>query len=136
MSIELFRIDDAFKMEARNVRGNTMILDAGVSTGGTDDGWRPMETLLVSLAGCSAIDVILILKKQRQRIDKFKIEINGDRVEGTPSPFKRIELHFKLEGEIKPEKIEQAIELTKSKYCSVLFSLHPDIQLDYLYTIE
>ena len=91
--------------------------------------------LLVSLAGCSAIDMINVLKKQRQKITDFDIEIDGDRKEGTPAPYTAIRVKFLIAGEVKSNKVEKAIELTKGKYCSVYFSLHPDIEVTYSYEI-
>ncbi len=134
--IKLKRVDDAFKLEATNERGDVIHTDGSAAIGAGEDGFRPMEMLLVSLAGCSAIDIISILKKQRQKITEFNIDIDGDRVEGTPAPFKAIRLHFVISGQVKDAKVEKAIELTKSKYCSVFFSLHPDINVSYTYNIN
>ena len=136
MTIRLNRIDDAFRLEASNDRGDTLYSDGTASIGAAEKGWRPMELLLVSLAGCSSIDVIAILKKQRQQIDDFTIEVSGERVEGTPAPYKSINVHFVVSGDIKESKLEKALELTKGKYCSVYFSLHPEIDVSYTYTLE
>ena len=95
-----------------------------------------MELLLVSLAGCSAIDVISVLKKQRQVVEDFRIEVSGTRRDGVPAPYETISVHFIASGKIKEEKMAKALELTKGKYCSVYFSLHPDIDVSYKFTIE
>ena len=137
MKINLRRVDDAFRLEATNHRGDVMYTDGSVDIGAGENGWRPMETLLISLAGCSAIDVISILKKQRQTIEDFQIEIDGDKkTGGPPTPYSAIRVHYKLKGAIKSAKMEKAIELTRGKYCSVYFSLHPDIDVSYTYEIE
>ena len=137
MKINLKRADDAFRLEATNERGDIMYTYGSASIGAGENGWRPMETLLISLAGCSAIDVISILMKQRQKITDFQIEIDGDkRADGPPTPFTAIRVHYKLKGSIKSAKMEKAIDLTKGKYCSVYFSLHPDIDVSYTYEIE
>ena len=136
MNIELLRVDDAFRLEAKNSRGDILYSDGSASIGAGEDGWRPMELLLVSLAGCSSIDVISILKKQRQKVDKFSIEVSGTRKDGVPAPYETINVHFKVKGEVKESKLEKALELTKGKYCSVYFSLHPDIEVTYSYSLE
>lgn len=137
MKIKLKRVDDAYRLQATSPRGDIMHTDGSAAIGAGENGWRPMETLLVSLAGCSAIDVISILTKQRQRITDFEIEIEGDKKEGgPPTPYEAIRIHYKLKGDIKSAKMEKAIELTSSKYCSVYFSLHPDIAVSYTFEIE
>ena len=136
MKINLKRVDDNFRLLATSARGDTVYTDGSAKIGASEQGWRPMEMLLVSLAGCSAIDVVSILKKQRQTIDDLQIEIDGDRREGTPAPYESIRIHFILSGKIKDSKMEKAIELTVTKYCSVYFSLHPDIDVKYTYEIK
>lgn len=135
MKINLTRVDDAFRFKATNERGDVVHTDGSPAIGAGENGWRPMEMLLISLAGCSAIDVISVLKKQRQVIEDFQIEIDGDKKEGVPSPYTAIRVHYIVKGNIKTSKIEKAIELTKTKYCSVYFSLHPDIEVSYTYEI-
>ncbi|MEL6124503.1 MAG: OsmC family protein, partial [Bacteroidota bacterium] len=90
--ITLKRVDDAFRLEARNDRGDVTYTDGSAAIGAGENGFRPMELLLVSLAGCSAIDVINVLSRQRQTIDDFQMTIDGDRVDGTPSPWKAIRI--------------------------------------------
>ncbi len=136
MKINIKRIDNAFKLEATNERGNIIHTDGSPSIGGGDSAYRPMEMLLVSLAGCSAIDVINILNKQKQSIVDFEMEIEGERTGGTPSPFKKIDVHFVLKGEIKENKLEKALQLTREKYCSVLHSLKSDIEISYHYSLN
>lgn len=136
MKISIKRIDHAFKLEATNERGNVIHIDASEAIGGSNSAYRPMEILLVSLAGCSAIDVINILRKQKQTIDDFEMEINGLRKDGTPSPFEKIDVHFKVKGDIKPKNLEKALQLTQEKYCSVLHSLKSEIDINYHYTLN
>ena len=135
MNIQLERVDDAFRLCASNDRGDELFTDGSLKIGGTEQGWRPMEILLVSLAACSAIDIISVLKKQRQKIEDFKIDVSGTRKEGIPSPYETISVHYTISGEVKENKMQKAIELTKGKYCSVYFSLHPDIEVDYTFSL-
>jgi putative redox protein len=136
MNIKIKRIDNAFKLEAINERGNVVHTDANPEIGGSNSAFRPMEMLLVSLAGCSAIDVINILNRQKQTITDFQMEIIGDRTGGIPSPFNKIDIHFTLTGDIKSNKLEKALQLTQEKYCSVLHSLKSDIDINYHYKLN
>ncbi len=120
MRIELKRLDDAFHFEAMSETGNVAHMDAGENIGGSNKGVRPMQMLLIGLGGCSAIDIVLILKKQKQIIEDFTISIDGEREEGKePSLWKTVQIHFKLKGQIDIEKAERAVQLSMEKYCSV-----------------
>ena len=136
MKIQLSRIDDEYKLKAINETGEITFVDGSEALGASQTAFRPMQLLLVSLAGCSAIDVINILKKQRQRIDDFHMEVTGDRKEGVPAPFTKIQVHFSLSGKIKEEKLIKAIELTEAKYCSVYFSLNPEIEITFTFDLQ
>src|SRR3954465_6177312 len=120
MRIELKRLDDAFHFEAVSETGNIAFMDAGENIGGHNKGVRPMQMLLMGLGGCSAIDIVLILKKQKQVIEDFTISIDGEREKGKePSLWETIFLHFKFKGQIDKEKAERAVLLSLEKYCSV-----------------
>lgn len=120
MKIELKRLDDAFHFEAISEAGNVAHMDAGENIGGHNKGVRPMQMLLMGLGGCSAIDIVLILKKQKQVIEDFQISIEGEREEGKePSLWKTVVVHFKLKGQVDKEKAERAVQLSMDKYCSV-----------------
>ena len=103
MQINLKRIDKDFNIEATNDEGNTLLMDGSKEIGGNGKGMRPMQLLLAALGGCSSVDIISILRKQKQELDSLEIEVNGERepvgVEGY-SLFKNIEVHFILNGEI------------------------------------
>lgn len=121
MQIELVRIDDAFHFEAQGMSGVPVQIDAAEDIGGHNLGSRPMELLLMGLGGCSAIDVLLIMKKQRQIVEDLKISVSGERekVEGTQmNPFRKINVHFKFRGDIQEDKAKKAIEMSMEKYCS------------------
>jgi putative redox protein len=120
MRIELKRLDDAFHFEAVSETGNTIYMDAGENIGGSNKGVRPMQMLLMGLGGCSGIDVVLILKKQRQIIESFEITIDGEREKDKePSLWETVQILFKLKGTIDKEKAERAVRLSMEKYCSV-----------------
>jgi putative redox protein len=103
-------------------------IDAAEGIGGHNAGARPMELLLMGIGGCTAIDVILILKKQRQSIEDFQIRISGTRekIEGTEkTPFREINIQFELKGPIDGNKALKAIQLSMEKYCSATAQLEP-----------
>jgi len=122
--IELSRVTGDFGFEATDENGHTVKMDTSPETGGLNYGVRPMQMLLMGLAGCSAIDVLLILKKQRQEVRDYKMVINGEREAGKePSLWKDVAIEFHLYGNIDKEKAEKAAELSIEKYCSVAATL-------------
>lgn len=132
MKVTLNRVNDNFHFELKNERGHIVNVDSRPEFGGNDMGPSPMELILMGVAGCSAIDMISILKKQRQEITSFKAEVEGERVQvGEAKPFKDIYLVFYLEGEIIPEKAARAAQLSFEKYCSVSKTLEPTATVHY-----
>ncbi|MBP1652042.1 MAG: OsmC family protein [Bacteroidetes bacterium] len=125
MKISLQRIDDAFNMEAVDEQGHKVLMDSSLENGGKNNGVRPMQMLLMGLGGCSAIDVAMILKKQRQELTDFKIEIDGEREKGKePSIWENVHIIFHLSGtSLDPDKAARAVELSMTKYCSVAETL-------------
>jgi putative redox protein len=124
MKISLQRLDDAFNMEAVDEAGHKVLMDSSVENGGNNNGVRPMQMLLMGLGGCSAIDVAMILKKQRQEVKDFRIEIEGEREKGKePSLWETAHVVFHLTGDIDPDKAARAVELSMNKYCSVAETL-------------
>ncbi len=106
-------------MVAENENGWKINIDAGPKAGGRGQGARPTELLIMGMGGCSSIDIIGILEKQRQRLDKFEVELDAERADAIPAVFVRIHAHFVMEGEIDPDKARRAISLSLEKYCSV-----------------
>ena len=122
--IELQRVNGDYGFDATDQNGHVIKMDTNPNNGGENYGARPMQLLLVGLAGCSAIDVIGILKKQRQEIRDYKMVVNGDREAGVePSLWQGIDIEFHLYGDINRDKAIKAIELSIGKYCSVSATL-------------
>lgn len=137
MKITIRRTDNDFKMEAVNENGNTLTMDANPEIGGHNTGFRPMQMLLAAVGGCSAIDIILILKKQKQEIESFDVEVEGEREKiEAYSLFRDICLHFKIKGKVDKEKAERAIKLSLEKYCSVSKTLEPTAKITYKLTLN
>lgn len=124
VKIELNRTDDAFAFEARDSNGHIVKMDAAVEIGGHNSGARPMQLLLMALGSCSGIDIVSILKKQRQEIKDFKIIIEGEREQSKePSLWKKINVVFQFSGNVDAEKAKKACALSIDKYCSVAATL-------------
>lgn len=133
MKIQLKRINDAVNLEATNEDGVKLLMDGSPAIGGQNLGMRPMQLLLTSLGGCSSMDVLSILKKMQQEIEEYDVELNGQREEGVePSLFKDIHVHFKLKGKnLEAGKVQRAIDLSMTKYCSVAKTLEPTAKITY-----
>ena len=124
IKIELKRLDDDFLMQATNESGNSFQMDASEQIGGKGAAMRPMQVLLASMGGCSSIDVISILRKQRQPFTDIQVSLQGEREQGVePSLFNNIQIHFKIFGDVDPAKAEVAVNLSMEKYCSVAKTL-------------
>jgi len=124
VTINLSRVNGDFGFEAADQNGHTVKMDTSPESGGTNFGVRPMQMLLMGLGGCSAIDVISILKKQRQEVTDYKMVINGDREAGVePSLWKDIDIEFHIYGDVDEDKAKRAVELSLGKYCSVSATL-------------
>jgi putative redox protein len=122
--IELSRVHGDFGFEAADENGHIIKMDSSPESGGQNFGVRPMQMLLMGLGGCSAIDVLAILKKQRQQVKGYKMVINGEREKGKePSLWEDIGIEFHLYGNIDEDKASKAVELSIGKYCSVAATL-------------
>ena len=123
-TIQLSRVHGDFGFEATDENGHSIKMDSSPESGGLNYGVRPMQTLLMGLGGCSAIDVISILKKQRQDVVDYKMSISGEREKGKePSLWQTINVEFHLYGTIDEDKAIRAVDLSINKYCSVAATL-------------
>ena len=122
--------------EAETESWHRILLDAKQEVGGEDKGPRPMEVLLVSLAGCTAMDVASILKKKRVNLQNMTVKINAKQAPQHPKYFTKIDVEFNFEGKgIKEEDVKRAIELSKDKYCSVSVMLEDKAEISYRWNI-
>ena len=136
MKIVIERINEAFKMKAKNEDGKSVVLDASPEVGGNNDGLRPMQLLLASLGSCSAIDIVNIINKQKQRLEGIKITVNAEREKGSvPALFSEINIFFELSGDINKQKAKNAIQLSMEKYCSVARILEKSCCINYDFEI-
>lgn len=122
--------------EAETESGHRILLDAKPKVGGEDKGPRPMEVLLVSLAGCTGMDVASILAKKRVNLKNMSVKINAEQAPQHPKYFTKIDVEFTFEGsDIKEEDVKQAIELSRDKYCSVSVMLKDKAEISYRWNI-
>ena len=119
MKINLERINDKYLFEVTNKNGHKVHLDRKYSEDYNVQGSSPMELLLMGVAGCSSIDIISILEKQKLQPESYKMEVFGDRESVPGSPFKKIHAELHIEGDIPADKIIRAANLSFDKYCSV-----------------
>jgi putative redox protein len=92
-------------------------------------GIKPSDLLLISLAGCSAYDVVNILEKKRQKLDRLSIEVSGEQNPDPPWAFTHIHLIYRVRGDVTKEAVNKAIELSEEKYCSVAATLRSSVEL-------
>ncbi len=124
ITVELSREQLDYGFVATDAYNHNVQMDSSPETGGKNFGARPMQLLLMALAGCSAIDVISILNKQRQTIADYKMKVHGEREHGKePSLWKTVEVEFHLWGDIDEAKAQRAADLSIQKYCSVAATL-------------
>lgn len=135
MKITLNRINDDYLFECTNSAGNSILLDNTSQPGAK--GVSPMESVLMAVAGCSGIDMVSILKKQRQNVTKFSAEVEGERIPvDEAKPFKSILVKFFVDGDVDPAKAQKAAQLSFEKYCSVSKTLEPNVTVNYEVTVN
>lgn len=130
-------LDNGFHFLGTNARGNTVHMGTSVEEGGSGQGAGPMELLIMAVGGCSGIDILSILRKGRQQVDSFSVDLTAERAEDeVPSLFTKIHAHYTLTGELESEKVRRAIELSIQKYCSVSKTLEYTAKITFSYTVN
>jgi putative redox protein len=122
--------------EASAASGGTLVVDGSPDIGGEGRGMRPMDLLLSSVASCSAMDVLHILRKQHQPIERLAIDGEGVRVDAVPAPFVRIHLRFRARGKLDDHKLQRAVGLAVDKYCSARATLAGGVTVTWEARIE
>ncbi|MBL6870736.1 MAG: OsmC family protein [Flavobacteriaceae bacterium] len=132
MNVSLERINDDYLFEVTNANGMSIRLDNKSKTTGEVQGISPMELLLMGVAGCSSIDIVAILNKQKINPKVLKMEVHGHRHENeVPALFYQIDIVIHLEGDFSPEKAKRAAQLSFDKYCSVSKTLEPTAKINH-----
>ena len=137
MRISLVRQNQAVHLKASNEDGASIDIDGAPSIGGENKGLRPMQLLLAGIGGCSSMDIVSILRKQKQEITDFQILVDGEREKDkSPSLFEKIHLHFILSGDLDDKKVKRAIDLSMNTYCSVSRIIEKTADITYSYEIR
>ena len=132
MKINLKRVNQDYLFEAQNDNGHKVLLDNKSKKIGEVQGVSPMELLLIGLAGCSSIDIIAILNKQKIEPTDLQMEVEGMREpHQIPSLFQTIKVNVMMDGDIPPEKAKRALSLSFDKYCSVAKTLEYSATIKY-----
>ena len=127
---------DGASFVAETGSGHAVVMDGAPEGGGHNLGPRPMEMVLLGTGGCSAYDVVVILKKSGQLISGCSVELQAERAAADPKVFTRIHMHFVLRGEnLKTSMVESAIKLSHQKYCSASIMLGKTAEITHDYEI-
>ena len=119
---------DKLQFVARAGEGPAVVLDSSDGASGAS----PMQLVLIGVAGCTAIDIVVILKKKRVNVSRFEITVTGEQAEDNPRRYTKIVITYILYGkDIKPKAVEQAIALSEKKYCSAMASLNAEFEHSY-----
>jgi len=133
MHVSLDQLGDAVQFQAHNESG----YDFTIASTDEMEGVSPMEMIALGVGGCSSIDILSILDKQRQAVDDFTVNVEGERAtDEVPAVFRSLEVHYQVEGDVDPEKVQRAIELSLDKYCSVSHMLQASVPISYRYTVN
>jgi len=130
------RLEEGMRFDAGASSGHHVLLDAAEHGGGQNEGFRPMEMLLVGLAGCTGMDVISILRKKRQQVTGFEVHVQGLRAETHPMVFENITIEYIITGYgVQREAVERSIELSKTRYCGASAMLGKTARIKHDYRI-
>ncbi|AWN16138.1 OsmC family protein [Salinisphaera sp. LB1] len=128
---------DGLEFDGRADSDHHVTIDGPPDLGGKNAGFRPMEMMLLSVGGCSAMDVMHILKKSRQDVTDCRIEVDGTRAETEPKVFTDIHVQFIVSGRNLSDKhVARAVELSAEKYCSASIMLAQAVNMTHGYTIH
>lgn len=116
--------------------GHSVVMDGAPDAGGRNLGFRPMEMLLLGLGGCSAFDVMLILKRGREAVTDCAVDIDAERATVDPKVFTKIVMHYTVTGRsLDPKKVERAVQLSAEKYCSASAIMGKTAQITHTITL-
>lgn len=122
---------------ARSPSGHALVLDGPPELGGHNLGPRPMEMVLMGMGGCTAVDVVHILRKARQDLRGCELQVEAERADSDPKVFTRIRVHFILTGkDLSAKHVERAIELSAEKYCSASIMLGKTARISHTFEIR
>jgi len=128
---------DGMRFVATDSMGHSIVMDASRQVGGEGSGFSPLQLLLAALGGCTGIDIVDLMRKQRQKVDDLEIVVSGERVEEPPRVYKDIHVEYRVKGkDIKEGAVQRAIRLSEDKYCSVGAMLKAKAKVTSSYIIQ
>jgi len=128
---------DGIRFVATDSMGHSIVIDASKQVGGEGSGFSPLQLLLAALGGCTGIDIVDIMRKQRQLLDDLDIVVSGERAEEPPRVYSTIHVEYRVKGKgIKEKAVQRAIRLSEDKYCSVGAMLKAKAKVTSSYTIQ
>jgi putative redox protein len=128
---------DGSQFVASDATGHSVVMDVSKEHGGEGSGFGPMQLLLVALGGCSGMDVVDILRKQRQKLESLELHVSGERVSEHPRVYGKVHVEYRVKGkDLKEKFVQRAVELSQKKYCSVAATLRPKAEVSYNYIIQ
>lgn len=131
------RLLDGMRFDGEAGSGFHLTMDSDPEHGGTGDGFRPMEMLIVGLAGCTAMDVISILRKKREDVTGYEVRVTGERAEDHPRVFTSVTVtHIVTGRHVRPESVARAVELSKTTYCGANATLSKTARVTHTYEIR
>ncbi|MFH0883711.1 MAG: OsmC family protein [bacterium] len=117
--------------------GHKVEMDSAEAVGGTNLAARPKELIYVSLAGCTGMDAISVLRKMRQPVTAFSVDVEGlEQTEDHPKYWTHIRVIFQVKGDVDPDKLKKSINLSRTRYCGVSASLRDSVKIDYRYVLN
>ena len=125
-----------FGFKALDKEGETVAVSAGATLEEGNAGLSPMQLFLTALGGCMSIDVMLLLKKKKQEVTDYQVDIKTERVDGVPSVFSKIHLTVVVEGIVGEEKLKQSIALSRDKLCSVYKMISKEVEVVFAYKLN
>jgi putative redox protein len=127
---------DNMSFVGESASGHSVVMDGPPESGGRNLGVRPMEMVLLGMGGCTAFDVVMILKKQRQAISDCQVELTAERADNVPKVFTKIHVHYIVKGKhLDAKRVEKAVQLTAEKYCSVSIMLAKSVDMSHDFEI-
>ena len=129
------KLVDGMMFVGESGSGHAVVMDGAPEYGGRNLGIRPMEMLLIGLGGCTAFDVVQILRKGREQVTDCEVEVTAERAETDPKIFTKIHVDYRVRGkDLAPAKVERAIQLSKEKYCSASIMLGAVAEITHSWT--
>lgn len=128
---------DGVRFVASDDKGHSVVMDVAKEHGGEGSAFSPMQLLLAALGGCTGIDVVGIMRKERQEPTSLEILVSGERVAEHPRVYSKVHVEYRLKGEgLKEKAVQRAIELSEDTYCSVGATIKKTAQISHSYSLQ